>query len=188
MSRRDKHPVPLLKNPPRLVTGCARFPRWKWMSLWLAVGVSRAFLKSDLRDLWLPLLSLRLHCPHECVRLSDTALLKACVLLSFCLWMSRTETHWCLETVKVSKHLLLIQLFIYTFKKYKQLFKLSELSVVKVKCVFFLFAPVVGLYSMFSSVWLTFSFILITFCFLPGYTWASLLTFRDFLCFYSIKV
>lgn len=102
MSRRDKHPVPLLKNPPRLVTGCARFPRWKWMSLWLAVGVSRAFLKSDLRDLWLPLLSLRLHCPHECVRLSDTALLKARVLLSFCLWMSRTETHWCLETVKVS--------------------------------------------------------------------------------------
>lgn len=60
------------------------FPWRKWLSLLLKVGVRAAFLKSDLWDPWVPLLSLQLQFPHDRVSLRRRTLKMR--PLCFCPW------------------------------------------------------------------------------------------------------
>lgn len=68
------------------------FPWRKWLSLLLKVGVSAAFLKSDLWDPWVPLLSLQLQFPHDWVSLRHHTLKMR--PLCFCPWTSGIRTCW----------------------------------------------------------------------------------------------
>lgn len=92
-------------------------PWRKWLSLLLKVGVSAAFLKSDLWDLWVPLLSLQLQFPHDWVSLRHHTLKMPAsfVFLSLNVEDSNLLNHdkaaWTLNT---SSNLLLLILHVFT--------------------------------------------------------------------------